>query len=200
MRKHKRITTLLIGSLALSPVVTLTGCETMQENPRTSGAVIGGVGGAAAGALLGGRDSRLLGALIGGALGAGGGYLIGSSMDKANHRDDAIRADRRAREYPVTPEEARNAPTADINGDGYVTMDEVVAMRRAGLTDQEMIDRLKATNQFFELTPQQENYLRDHGVSNRVVLAMRDINRDLRDRAYARYNYEPPREDRVGQP
>lgn len=185
MLKHKAISGLLIGSLALGP---LAGCENLPGDKETQGAVIGGVGGAIAGAALGG-DNKLLGALIGGAIGAGAGWLIGSQLEKSDRddRDDAIKAERRGRENPVTAEQARKARTADVNQDGYVTMDEVVAMERAGLSDDEMIDRLKDTGQFFELTAKQEDYLRDQGVSARVVREMQNINADVRDRAYERY-------------
>ncbi|MGE5609019.1 MAG: glycine zipper 2TM domain-containing protein [Bacillota bacterium] len=174
---------LLVSSLALAP---LTGCETIKENPRTSGTAIGGAGGATAGALIAGNN-RLLGALIGGALGAGGGYLIGSSVDKADHQDEAVRANANAQNNPVTPAQARNAPTADINSDGYVTLDEVVAMQRAGLSDNEMIRKLEATNQFFELTPEQERYLADRGVDQNVIVAMRTMNQNVHDEANQRY-------------
>jgi hypothetical protein len=186
MLKNKKIVgTMLIGSLMLGPVV---GCESLPggEHKQTQGAVIGGVAGAAAGALIA-KNNRILGALIGGALGAGGGWLIGSQVEKADKKDDAVKADRRARDNPVTAEEARRATTADINNDGYVTMDEVVAMSKAGLSDDEMIDRLDRTDQFFELTKEQEDYLTDHGVSRKVVTAMRDINADVRQRAYDHY-------------
>lgn len=184
MIKHKLASMALMGSLALMP---LAGCETLEENPRTGGAIIGGVAGAAAGGLIGGEDNRLLGALIGGALGAGGGYLIGSQVDKADDEDDARRSNDRAQKDPVTADQARNAKTADVNSDGYVTLDEVVAMDKAGLSNEEMIDRLEDTGQFFELTPDQERYLTDNGVDREVVTAMRDINRDVRQQAYDRY-------------
>src|SRR6185503_19643818 len=76
MLNHKPVITLLIASLALSP---LAGCDSLPGDKKTQGAVIGGVGGAVAGGALA-KNNRLLGALIGGALGAGGGYLIGSSL------------------------------------------------------------------------------------------------------------------------
>jgi hypothetical protein len=134
--------------------------------------------GAGAGALIGGKEHRLLGALIGGAAGAGGGYLIGANWDKISgkKKDEAERANERAKREPARAEDARDARTADLNNDGFVTLDEVVAMRKAGLSDSEMIDRLERTQQYFELTDEQERYLRDNGVSNRVVLAMRNMN------------------------
>jgi uncharacterized protein YcfJ len=185
MLKRKAMGMLLIGTLGLGGIC---GCENIDANKGTQGAVIGGVGGALAGALVGGHHGRLLGGLIGGAVGAGGGYLIGSSLDKSDHRhrDEAIEAERRARSNPVRVDDVRSARTADINNDGYVTMDEVVAQAHAGLSDDEQIERLRRTGQFFELTPDQENYLQDQGVNPPVVRAMRDLNADIRERALAR--------------
>ena len=48
-------------------------------------AVIGGVVGAAGGAIIN-KDNRVLGAVIGGVIGAGGGYAIGRGMDKKDGR------------------------------------------------------------------------------------------------------------------
>ena len=194
MLKRTVVSTLLIGSMALAP---LTGCEDLPGDDKTQGAVIGGIGGAVAGAALGGDDNRLLGALIGGAVGAGGGYLIGSQLDKADDEDDARSADKRARENPVTTQEARRAETADVNNDGYVTLDEVVALEKAGLDDDQIIRKLEKTNQFFELTSEQEEYLADRGVSQRVIDRMENINADVRDRAYDRYGDKVNRNDRV---
>ena len=42
-----------------------TGCQQLPGSPGTQGAAIGGVGGAATGALIGGEHHRLLGALVG---------------------------------------------------------------------------------------------------------------------------------------
>ena len=179
--KNKAITTLIIGSLSLSPLV---GCDSLPGDKETQGAVIGGVGGALGGALVGGEDNRLIGALIGGALGAGGGYLIGAQKDKLDRedrdevREEAIRADQRATRNPATARDVERARTADVNDDGFVTLDEVIAMREANLSDREMIERLERTGQIFELTASQERQLEDEGVSRDVILAMRDLNRD----------------------
>ena len=159
------------------------GCSNLPGTKGQQGAVIGGAGGAAAGAAIS-KDNRLLGALIGGAIGAGGGYLIGANSDRIMGRDRAA-ADQAvydAQNSPATVQQVRIATTADVNGDGFVTLDEVVAMRNAGLTDQQMLDRLRATNQIFELNDSQRQYLRDSGVSDTVVYGMQDINRDVRER------------------
>jgi len=142
-----------------------------------------GVGGALAGAAVAGKDDRLIGALIGGALGAGGGYLIGMQVgnkndkDDAEKKDDAIKSSQQAETNPATAQQAKNAKTADINDDGFVTLDEVAALEAAGLKDKDIIHKLQITQQVFELTPQQEQYLREHNVTDTVIEAMRGMNR-----------------------
>jgi hypothetical protein len=180
--RFKKVTALMLtGSLGLAP---LAGCESLPGDEKTQGAVIGGVGGAVAGAALGGEDNRLLGGLIGGALGAGGGYVIGAKMDEKNNKDkdevrkEAEQAVDKAQNNPASASEARAASSADVNGDGFVTLDEVVAMESAGLTEKEQIRRLEKTQQYFELTSEQEQYLRDKGVSPSVITAMRDMKPD----------------------
>jgi hypothetical protein len=175
-------TTAMLG--ACGALILSTGCEQLPGEPRTQGAVIGGLGGAAAGAAVGGREHRLLGALIGGALGAGGGYVIGANQDRIRGRDQgaAVEAARSAETRPATVEDARTATTADLNNDGFVTMDEIVAMHRAGLSDDEIIQRMRATDQVFELTAEQERYLLTQGLSRHVIAEMPNINRELRQR------------------
>jgi hypothetical protein len=174
-RSHAMTATFLCAAVAGAPL--MVGCESLPGDEKTQGAVIGGLAGAGAGAVLAGEDNRLLGALIGGAAGAGGGYLIGANWDKitGDKKDEAQAANRRAEADPVTAADARDAQTADVNNDGFVTLDEVVAMEDAGLSDSQMIQRLRRTQQYFELTQRQEQYLRDRGVSDRVIIAMRDM-------------------------
>ena len=54
-------------------------------NKAAKGAVIGGVTGAAAGAVIN-KKNRAVGAVIGGVIGAGGGYVLGRGMDKKDGR------------------------------------------------------------------------------------------------------------------
>src|SRR5205814_908677 len=77
------------------------------------------------------------------------------------HHSEALAASDRDRDNPPSAAEARTARTADLNGDGYVTLNEVVALRKADLSDSEMIRRLEDTGQVFYLSGEQENYLRD---------------------------------------
>ncbi len=106
-------------------------------------------------------------------------------MEKANgdeqDKEQARQAVQKAQNNPATVEDVRNSTTADLNNDGFVTLDEVVAMERAGLSDDEMIKRLEATNQIFELSADQQKYLRDRGVSQHVIDRMQQINADKRE-------------------
>ncbi|HTL17130.1 MAG TPA: glycine zipper domain-containing protein [Patescibacteria group bacterium] len=169
--------------LAAAVLASTSGCEQLPGSAGQQGAAIGGVGGAATGAIVGGEHHRLLGALLGGALGAGGGYLIGANKDRIMGRDTAgaETAVRNAQAHPATPQQALNSTTADLNGDGFVTMDEVVAMRQAGLADQQILDRMRSTGQVFELNPEQQSYLRNNGVDQYVVDQIPQLNREVRD-------------------
>ena len=170
-------------SMAAALLMSTVGCEQLPGTRKQQSAAIGGAGGAVAGAVIGGERHRWLGALIGGALGATGGYLIGAQTEKvnSNDRDAAIEANRRAETRPATAEEASVATTADVNKDGFVTLDEVVAMEKANLSDEQIISRLDATDQIFELTPEQERYLLDRGVSRTIVNRLPEMNREQRD-------------------
>lgn len=181
MRFAKTTVLVLSASIGLAP---LAGCESLPGNEKEQGAVIGGAGGAAAGAAIGGKDHRLGGAIIGGILGAGGGYLVGTKMEEKDKNDTAAKkqeaeaAAQKAKENPAKPDDVKSASTADLNNDGFVTLDEVAAMEKAGLSDKEQIRRLERTQQYFELTSAQQDYLRQQGVSDDVINAMRDMKPD----------------------
>ena len=172
-----------VAAAGLALLLNSTGCSSLPGQPSTQGAVIGGLGGAAAGAVIGGKEHQVLGALIGGALGAGGGYVIGANSDKITGKDHsgAQQATQSAQTQPATAQQARTATTADLNSDGFVTLDEVVAMHQAGISDSEMLRRLQITGQVFELTAEQQKYLIDRGVSSNVVTQMQNLNKETRN-------------------
>ena len=71
-------------TIAMAALMLIVSCGSATKN----GALIGGGGGAAVGALVGGllgksTKSTLIGTAIGGAVGTGAGLLIGKKMDKA---------------------------------------------------------------------------------------------------------------------
>jgi uncharacterized protein YcfJ len=65
------------------PTPVATEQKTGWSN-RAKGAVIGGVGGAAAGAII--SKKKVQGAVIGGAAGAAGGYIIGNEVDRTRSK------------------------------------------------------------------------------------------------------------------
>lgn len=173
---HILIVLALVLALCL-PLLGSLGCESAPGDEPEQGAVVGGAAGAAAGAAVAGEGDRLEGALIGGLLGAGGGYIVGSEIDK-RREEEAREAAERARQNPATADQARAAATADIDGNGFVTVDEVVALERAGLSDDEIIQRLRATGQVFPITDRERQQLREGGVSDDVINRMPEINRE----------------------
>ncbi len=162
-------------------VVALVGCQNAPGNRAQQGAVIGGAAGAATGAAVS-KSNRGLGAIIGGVLGAAGGYVIAgrTNPNNPNDRERAVAASQKSQASPATAADARNATTADVNGDGFVTLDEVVALKQAGFNDQQILQKLQATGQVFQLTSEQEQYLSDRGVSRSIVDQMRYMNQSSR--------------------
>lgn len=176
--RQPRIVVATALSLALAvPFATLGGCAQAPGDEPEQGAVIGGLAGAAAGAAVAGDEDRLAGALIGAVLGAGGGYLIGQQVDKKNEQE-AREAAEKARANPASADAARQARTADVDNNGFVTVDEVIAMEQAGMTDEEMLEKLRATDQVFELGNAERDQLAQAGVSDNVIQRMPELNRD----------------------
>lgn len=75
-------------------------------SPQAKGAVIGGLGGAAAGAIIHKRN-RPVGGVVGGVAGAGVGYAIGKRRDNRNKERARVAAANRAVAYRA--EQRRNA-------------------------------------------------------------------------------------------
>jgi len=122
-----------LSAAVLAASGTGLGCESLPGGREEQAAVIGGATGAATGAAVG-DENRLLAALLGGAIGTGAGYLIGAETDwfEDEDGDDAAReAIADAQASPATADDVAAASTADLDGDGFVTIDELQAARRA---------------------------------------------------------------------
>jgi len=187
----------LTCSIGLAPLAG--GCANLPGGGGTQSAAVADPSPAAA---IVPKRHRSLDALIGATTGAGGGYLIGASREKVDQKksDEAIQACDRAARNPASENDALNADTADLNRDGFVTLDEVVAMQRAGLTDREMIDRLRRTDQIFQLSPQQQNFLRDRGITHRVIDAILNMPQGDHATEIARPVSGMPPTDRISEP
>jgi surface antigen len=95
-------------------VVVATGCESIQENPKTS---IGAFGGAAFGGLIaaaaGGGGAAIAGAVIGGALLGG---LAGNMLDQRDKRMAAEAQQRALESAPTGTPVAWNNPDSGHSG------------------------------------------------------------------------------------
>ena len=70
-------------SIGIASLLSLASC-TSGPNART-GTILGGLGGAAAGGIIGHQSGRgIEGAAIGGTLGAVGGNMVGGAQDSRN--------------------------------------------------------------------------------------------------------------------
>ena len=148
--------------LALALFAAPLGCETKTQ----SGALIGGLGGAAVGAAIGSNNgSAGAGALIGGAAGALGGGLIGHGMDKSDEK--------KAKEA----EAARRRDERSYVSDRALSRTDVVRWSDDGVSDEVIIDRIERSGTIFRLTAKDENALRDQGLSEDVIGAMKDTAR-----------------------
>jgi uncharacterized protein YcfJ len=158
-RMYRCVCVVVMGSMSLA----LTGCETKAQ----SGALVGSLGGAAVGAIIGHQSGHAgAGALIGAAVGTGGGYIAGNEMDKADAREEvryqrATRVDREAR-YQTSAGASRT-----------VTKRQVIQWTGDGVKDEIIIDRIEQSGTVFSITVTDENELRDVGVSEEVIRAMK---------------------------
>lgn len=141
----------------------LIGCESKAG----TGALIGAGGGAAAGGLIGsmshGRAGE--GALIGGAVGALGGALIGHSMDENDRKQAQV--------YDHEREYDRRHTNAVATAD-RLSREDVIRWTSQGVRDDIIIDRIDRSGTVFHLTAADQNDLRDEGVSEPVIRAMKD--------------------------
>ena len=145
--------------------LVFAGCESKAG----TGAIVGGVGGAAVGGLIGSKSHARAGegALIGGAVGALGGALVGHGMDNADEKKKQ--------------ESAASAPHYRERGDGtYATSSSritnvtVIDWTRQGVKEDIIIDRIQHSGQTFYLSTSDEHDLRNAGVSPAVIQAMKN--------------------------
>jgi hypothetical protein len=111
-------------------------------------------------------------------------YLLGAHSDRIVDRDHASAAIavQNVQTNPATASQATYASTFDLNADEFVTLDEVLAMQAAELTDEQRLLRLRTTDQVFELTPEQELTLRARGLSENFITEMKRHNAETRSR------------------
>jgi hypothetical protein len=171
---------LTCGCAWAAAALLLTGCATEPGRVPGPGAFVANVGGG----LVNAHDS-VARALLGDAAKP---MLIAPPPAAAV----AVGADRRAERSAVPaaagihPRQAASAlpvfasaadaTSADLDGDGTVSVDEVVALARSGITDAEVLERLERTGRTFDLSTSQEQYLRVRGISDGLIARLRTLN------------------------
>lgn len=163
---------LIIGALLLS----ICGCESMNNTEK--GIVGGGLVGGGLGTLVGAAAGRPgLGAAVGAGLGAGLGGLAGKAEDRADARADA-----RARAF--------------ANAHPPVTLQDVVQMTHQHIPEDIILRQMDTTHSYYNLQVADITYLRQNGVSDRVIGVMQSrrppMVQYVRPVGGAVYVYEPP--------
>ena len=143
------------AAAALVLVASLAGCASPYRADQ--GALFGGLTGAGVGALVGNAvGSTGAGAAIGAGVGALSGAAIGGSLDEIEARNRAEIAARIGRPAPV----------------GTVTMDDVIAMTRSGVSEDVIATYVRNHGMSHPLQASDLIMLQQQGVSPRVVQAM----------------------------
>ncbi len=134
------------------------GCRSPYHADR--GALTGGLLGAGTGAILGEviSDKPGAGAAIGAGIGAVTGGLIGNGLDEVEAKNRAMIAQQMGR--PVRP--------------GAVSIDDVVAMTRAGVAEELIVNHVRNNGVARPLQSSDLIVLQQQGVSTRVIAAMQE--------------------------
>ncbi|HZZ71420.1 MAG TPA: glycine zipper domain-containing protein [Pirellulales bacterium] len=159
-----------------------SGCHS-DPNYTEQGAVVGGLGGAGVGALVGSATGHTgAGAAIGAVAGALGGAAIGNGLDDIDAKNRAQIAAATSRPVPI----------------GAVSVEDVLNMTRAGVSEELIVNHVRAHGTSVILQPQDLIFLQQQGVSPRVVQAMQDTG--IRPVVYAAPPPQPVIVERVYDP
>ena len=147
---------IFILTVCLALALSAIGCQNTQTR-ATEGAVVGGVLGAAAGGIIGHQSHHgAEGAGIGAAVGAISGAIIGSQIQKQ-------------------PQSGQAAPATQATSSNQMTIQQVVDLTKQGAHEAVIIDKIHLTNSKFTLTPEDIVYLKQQGVSQKVIDAMQGL-------------------------
>lgn len=150
--------------VVVSLLCCVGGCATKTQ----TGAAIGVAGGAALGAGVGSlvNSSVGAGALIGAGAGAVSGAIVGNQIDEQDRR----------REQELR-ERSTTRPADAYFTNESITQAKVIEWSRHGVPQQVIVDRIERSGSRFSLAAADENRLREAGVSEDVVLAMKQTSR-----------------------
>jgi hypothetical protein len=139
-------------AMAAGSLAAAAGCSTL--NHTENGALAGGGIGAATGALIGHATGHTAGgALIGAGAGALAGGLIGHAADQSDKRQAIAQAQRQ------------------------VGITEVAQMAQQHISDDVIINQILSSGSVYQLSSQDTIWLKQNGVSDRVIEVMMNTSR-----------------------
>jgi uncharacterized protein YcfJ len=140
----------------------LVGCQS-NKTRVAEGSIIGGVVGAAAGGIIGHQGGHgAEGAAIGAAAGALTGALVGSQIKKPGQANQTATT--------ASGQASQAAPQAP--NPNQMSMQQVVSLVKEGVNESVIIDKIRLTNSKFSLTSADIDYLKQQGVSQKIIDAM----------------------------
>lgn len=152
-----RITTKLAGLVLVLVFLCSAGCQSPYRADQ--GALLGGLGGAGVGALVGHAVGHTgAGAAIGAGVGALSGAAVGQSLDDIEAKNRALIEAKLQR--PV--------------GKNAVTLDDVIAMSKAGVTEDVIAQHVRIHGVVRQLQATDIIMLQQEGVSPAVIRAMQE--------------------------
>lgn len=136
-----------------------TGCSTMNNTEK--GAVAGGAIGTGVGLLAGAATGNpRTGAAVGGLLGGGIGAVAGNEQDRKDERQQQAREVQQAQALATAQAQQRMGLT------------DVIHMAQQGHDDQVIVNQIRSTGSSFQLTASDLDFLKNNGVSARVMAEM----------------------------
>lgn len=140
--------------------VSACGCQS-SPNRAAEGAAVGGIIGAGAGAVIGHQSKHGgQGALLGGTIGALAGALAGSQMQKEPQLSQQPQVG-----------ETQLKPAAGEQ----MTVGDIIDLTEQGVDEETIVGKIYITKSKFSLTPEDMAYLKQKGVSQKVLDAMQGI-------------------------
>ncbi len=147
--------------VAVSLILAAISPSFAQQNTR-DGAAVGGAAGAIIGGIIGHQNNETPeGAIIGGVVGAVAGGLAGRAKDQQMARDRYYQNQMYQQQQQINQMARRN-----------VTIDDVIAMTRNGLSEQVIMNYVQTNGVNRQLNVSEIIALHQQGVSENVISAM----------------------------
>jgi len=159
----------------ISVIALSAGCANTKSR-AVEGGVIGGLLGAATGAIIGHQSGHGgEGAAIGAAAGIAGGALVGSQISKpAQSGQTQQSASTPAAQPAVTQAAVQPAQTIQQSAanPNQMAIQQIVDLTKQGINENVIVDKILLTNSKYTLSADDLAYLKQQGVSQKVIDTM----------------------------